>query len=341
MIRTIIPKKFSHCCKSSRLHNKFPNLGIQQRNCIPPGNLTLKVSRIWLQNFHRTGETESWREQQNLLCTRTQEIGGVTPQETEPDLPESVQKSPVEMWVDSGLPRGQYHWLQQSEGADLSPFTESHHYPYHSLTSGQTTGKEYSPTHQQKIGSKSYWAWPCSPKQDPVFTTASTSHQEASTGFSFSSIRGQTEWKPQSQKTNQTDPMDHSLVSLSEWRKWSEVTQLCLALCDPVDCSLPGASVHAISIPSKSTGVDCHSLLQEIFPTQGLNLGFPHCRQTLYRLSHREVSESRLGGKWVSHLDILEGRISEATTAKLQKPRSVISLVCLRNSKQCDWSRPT
>ena len=30
----------------------------------------------------------------------------------------------------------------------------------------------------------------------------------------------------------------------------------------------------------------CHFLLQGIFPTQGLNLGLPHCRQILYRLSH-------------------------------------------------------
>ena len=28
--------------------------------------------------------------------------------------------------------------------------------------------------------------------------------------------------------------------------KWSEVAQLCLTLCDPVDCSLPGSSVHGI-----------------------------------------------------------------------------------------------
>ena len=28
--------------------------------------------------------------------------------------------------------------------------------------------------------------------------------------------------------------------------KWSEVTQLCLTLCDPVDCSLPGSSIHGI-----------------------------------------------------------------------------------------------
>ena len=37
----------------------------------------------------------------------------------------------------------------------------------------------------------------------------------------------------------------------------------------------------------KNTGVGCHSLLQEIFPTQGLNPGLPHCRQMLYHLSYQ------------------------------------------------------
>ena len=32
----------------------------------------------------------------------------------------------------------------------------------------------------------------------------------------------------------------------SEWSEWSEVTQLCPTLCDPMDCSLPGSSVHGI-----------------------------------------------------------------------------------------------
>ena len=31
----------------------------------------------------------------------------------------------------------------------------------------------------------------------------------------------------------------------------------------------------------------CYFLLQRIFLTQGLNLGLPHCRQTLYHLSHQ------------------------------------------------------
>ena len=39
--------------------------------------------------------------------------------------------------------------------------------------------------------------------------------------------------------------------------------------------------------PGKSTGMGCHVLLQGIFPTQGLNPGLPHCRRTLYHLSHK------------------------------------------------------
>ena len=46
--------------------------------------------------------------------------------------------------------------------------------------------------------------------------------------------------------------------------------------------------LHPQVFPGKSTGVGCYFLLQRIFPTQGSNLGLPHCRQTLYRLSHQE-----------------------------------------------------
>ena len=38
--------------------------------------------------------------------------------------------------------------------------------------------------------------------------------------------------------------------------------------------------------PGKNTEVDCHYLLQGIFPTQGSNPGLLHYRQILYRLSH-------------------------------------------------------
>ena len=43
------------------------------------------------------------RHKQNLVYSRTQEKGAVTPQETDPDLPVSVQESPVEACVSGGL----------------------------------------------------------------------------------------------------------------------------------------------------------------------------------------------------------------------------------------------
>ena len=71
------------------------------------------------------------------------------------------------------------------------------------------------------------------------------------------------------------------------------VAQSCLTLCDSMDCSLPGSSVHGI-IQASYTGVYKYSLLQRIFPTQELNLSLSHCRQILYWLSwqgkHTECS---------------------------------------------------
>ena len=60
------------------------------------------------------------------------------------------------------------------------------------------------------------------------------------------------------------------------------VTQSCPTLCNPMDCSSPGSSVHGDS-SGKNTGVGCHFLLQGIFLTHpGIDSGSPHCRQILY-----------------------------------------------------------
>ena len=66
----------------------------------------------------------------------------------------------------------------------------------------------------------------------------------------------------------------------------SKVAQSCPTLCDPMNCSLPGSSIHGI-FQARVLGVDWHFLLQGIFPTQGLNPGLPHYRQMLYCLSHQ------------------------------------------------------
>ena len=60
------------------------------------------------------------------------------------------------------------------------------------------------------------------------------------------------------------------MMSLS--RVWLFVSQ---GLYSPCNC------------PGQNTGVDSLFLLQGIFPTQGLNLGLPHCRWILYQLSHQ------------------------------------------------------
>ena len=52
---------------------------------------------------------------------------------------------------------------------------------------------------------------------------------------------------------------------------------------------LPSRLLCPWNSPGKNTGVDCHSLLQRNFPTQGSNPGLLPCRQVLYRLSYREV----------------------------------------------------
>ena len=69
------------------------------------------------------------------------------------------------------------------------------------------------------------------------------------------------------------------------------VAQSCPTVCNPVDCSPPGSSVHG-DFPGKNTGVGCHALLQRIFPTQRSNPGLLHCRRILYHLSHQ-------GSPWI------------------------------------------
>ena len=82
------------------------------------------------------------------------------------------------------------------------------------------------------------------------------------------------------------------------WRSWFQLVihsaycyflvcaVLGLVMSNPMGCSLPGSSVHGDS-PGKNTGVSCHVLFQEIFPTQGSSPGLPLCRQILYHLNHQ------------------------------------------------------
>ena len=63
------------------------------------------------------------------------------------------------------------------------------------------------------------------------------------------------------------------------------VAQLCLTLCNPVDCGLPGPSVHGILQVRTLKWVAIP--FQGIFPTRIKPGSLLHCRQILYHLSHQ------------------------------------------------------
>ena len=71
-----------------------------------------------------------------------------------------------------------------------------------------------------------------------------------------------------------------------------EVAQSCLTLCDPMDCSLSGSSIHGIFQARVLEWIAIS--FSWIFPTQESNPDLPHCRQTLYCLSRHYSVEAAI-----------------------------------------------
>ena len=173
-------------------------------------NLTLETSGIWLQNSHRTGEIDFWRA------------------ETKPCVPQDPgQRSsdPTRDWA-----RFACEWPRVSGGGEdrqwpaagsealittmqqFLPFGGRHHYHHHAyLLPNNREGAQPCPLIEN--WNKDLLSTGPPIKTRPRFPTASPSHQEASTNLLSFSIRGQTEWKPQSEKANQTDHMDESCLT--------------------------------------------------------------------------------------------------------------------------------
>ena len=82
----------------------------------------------------------------------------------------------------------------------------------------------------------------------------------------------------------------HSSVQWNIISLW--VTGACVLSCPVRSDSLGPHGLQATSLlcswnsPGKNTGVGCHFLLQGIFLTHKFNPALPHCRQSLYHLSH-------------------------------------------------------
>ena len=92
--------------------------------------------------------------------------------------------------------------------------------------------------------------------------------------------------------TTCVDAVGISMLSFSghscSWSPQKElkvkVAQSCLLLCSSTDCTVLDSPWNA---PGQNSRQGSLSLLQGIFPTQGLNPGLPHCRQILNQLTHK------------------------------------------------------
>ena len=87
----ITTKKFSHCCEGSRPQDQAPRPGHPAEELGILWNLTLKMSETdYRASIGWEGAENLGGHKQNLMHTRTQEKGPVTPQETEAELPVTV-----------------------------------------------------------------------------------------------------------------------------------------------------------------------------------------------------------------------------------------------------------
>ena len=77
--------------------------------------------------------------------------------------------------------------------------------------------------------------------------------------------------------------------------------------------------------PGQNTGACSLTLLQRIFPTQGLNPGLPHCRWILYQLS-------RQGGP-----RILE-RVAYPFSSGSSRPRTRTGVSCIADGFFTNWA---
>ena len=85
--------------------------------------------------------------------------------------------------------------------------------------------------------------------------------------------------------------------------------------------------------PGQNTGVVSLSLLQGIFPTQGLNPGLLHCRQILYQLSHKGSPKGKQKQE-------NSRKISTSASLTMLKPLTVwITTNCGKFLKR--WEYPT
>ena len=81
--------------------------------------------------------------------------------------------------------------------------------------------------------------------------------------------------------------MDLEIIILSEVKPLLCFTRLVMTDSFVIPWAVAPRLLCPWDFLGKIIGVDCHFLLQGMFPTQGSNPGVLHCWQILYRLNHQ------------------------------------------------------
>ena len=101
-------------------------------------------------------------------------------------------------------------------------------------------------------------------------------------------VKGSLVWKPELNNTTNTKEHIYTMITCVYNNRVCVCVRFSLSVVS--NSMRPHGPIRLLcpwNSPGKNTGVSCHSLLQGIFLTQGLNPGLLHCRQILYCLSHQ------------------------------------------------------
>ena len=103
---------------------------------------------------------------------------------------------------------------------------------------------------------------------------------------------------------------------LSSWDRYVcvLVAPSCSTLCDPMDCTLPGSSVHGILQGRILEWVAISFSKGSFWPRNRTWVCLLHCRQILYRLSTREAL-----GTLSTHHNIISKKLKNMTLVTLRK----------------------
>ena len=164
------------------------------------------------QNLHRTGETDSWRAQ-------TKPCAHQDPGERSSD---PTRNRPRHAHECQGVSSGGVGWWWPVAGSKALSAAMPAWDILKEVTVIFITSTIVQAQVKQQWGNTDlpinrkldYWFIEHSTihQKKTQFPPVSLSHQEASISLLSLPIRGQTEWKPQSQKMTQTDYKDHNLV---------------------------------------------------------------------------------------------------------------------------------